>query len=357
MPCDMEELDTPALIVDLDILEWNIGTMARHFAGTSSNLRPHFKTHKCPQIAKMQLEAGAIGITCAKLGEAEVLVNNGVKDVLIANQVVGPLKIGRLCRLAGAADVKVAADDPTNVDELSRAASEAGATIGVLVELDIGMNRCGVKDREAALRLAGRVVRAPGLEFRGLMGYEGHVVLNADEEGRRRGCVEALAKLTDSAAYLRSNGVEVEIVSGGGTGTYLYTSQYPGITEVQAGSYVMMDHKYSTLGLPFRNALFLLVSVVSNQRDGGCVTDAGLKALASEFGMPSIRDRADLTLAALSEEHGLVAASGAKPRPGERLVVVPSHCCTTVNLHDTLYGIRSNTVECVWQIEARGRTD
>jgi len=357
LPCNIEELDTPALVVDLDLLEQNIHLMARHFAGIRSKLRPHFKTHKCPQIAQMQMGAGALGITCAKLGEAEVLCGSGIRDILIANQVVGRPKIERLCTLTRQADLKVAVDDPANVDELSRISSGQPTSLGVLVELDVGMNRCGVKTKQDALRLAERVINSPGLDFRGLMGYEGHVVLDPDQEKRRVGCLESLSRLTDAVGHLRSHGAQVEIVSAGGTGTYAYASTYPGITEVQAGSYVMMDTRYSTLGLPFCSSLFLLTSVVSTNRDGGCVTDAGLKTLATEFGMPQVKDRAGLTITALSEEHGLLRASENKPALGERLMIVPSHCCTTVNLHDALYGFRGDTVEVAWDIAARGRSD
>jgi D-serine deaminase-like pyridoxal phosphate-dependent protein len=245
----IEELDTPALLVDLDLLEANIEQMAAFFRGRPAHLRPHVKTHKLPAIALRQVAAGAPGVCAAKLGEAEAMVEGGIGDVLIANEVVGPAKIERLVALAERARVSLAVDDPGNVDELSRAARERGVTLGLLVEVDVGMGRCGVSGAEAATGLARRVSDRPGLEFRGLMGYEGHVMAIRDREKRAAACRQAMEMVTEVAAWLRREGISVAEVSAGGTMTYDIAGAFPGVTEIQAGSYVLMDTTYREMGL------------------------------------------------------------------------------------------------------------
>ena len=354
----MEELDTPALIVDLDILERNIAQMADFFAERHAALRPHIKTHKTPAIAHMQLKAGAIGITCAKVGEAEIIAEAGIRDILIANQVVGQVKIDRLTDLARHADVMVAVDDARNVTDLSQAASAKGVIVRTLIEIDIGMNRCGVPAGEPALELARCVASSPGLRLAGLMGYEGHLVLVSDYEERRREVWAALKPLTDTADLLRRHGLSVDIVSGGGTGTYDITGSCPTMTEVQAGSYVFMDTTYRAVRPEFDVSLALLTTVISRPQPAYIVTDAGLKALSKEFGLPKLANIPGADVRYLSEEHGVIdlAEPGAVDlRPGDKVSLVPSHCCTTVNLHDKLYAVRKDIVEGIWPIAARGK--
>jgi D-serine deaminase-like pyridoxal phosphate-dependent protein len=258
------EIDTPALLLDLDIMEQNIARMAEAFRGIKAKLRPHVKTHKTPIIAHRQLAAGAIGVTCAKLGEAEVMVEGGIRDILIANQIVGSRKITRLVNLARHADLIVAVDDPQNVAELSQAAQAAGVSLRVLIEVNIGMHRCGVEPGEPALALAQEVDRSAGLIFSGLMGYEGHLVFVSDLAERKERVYRDLQILLDTVSFLESKGLAVEIVSSGGTGTAMLTGALPGITEIQAGSYVFMDGRYRTIeGVEFDCALTLLTTVVS----------------------------------------------------------------------------------------------
>ena len=350
-----DAIDTPALLIDLDALERNIAKMAAFFRGVDAELRPHTKTHKTPIIARKQIEAGAIGVTCAKVGEAEAMVAGGVTDILIANQVVGEVKLARLASLARQATLTVAVDDPANVAALAEAALRFGATINVLVEVNVGMNRCGVEPGEPALALARVVQGTKGLVFKGLMGYEGHCVMVPDRSGRIAAATHAMTLLLDTRAYLEAAGVAVEVVSGGGTGTYDITGKLRGMTEIQAGSYATMDAKYHSVGLPFERALTLLTTVISRPTPTRAVTDAGMKAITLEFGVPQPLASPGITIDKLSEEHGIATVGDADPRPGDKLELVPSHGCTTINLHDRYYGIRAGKVECVWQIAGRGK--
>jgi len=354
------EIDTPALVIDLDQLEKNIRAMQLFFEGRGAALRPHFKTHKCPAIAHKQLAAGARGMTCAKVGEAEVLVAAGVGDVLIANQVVGETKIRRLMGLIRHSRITVAVDDPRNVKDLSAAAAAAGGRLGVLVEVDIGMGRCGVRPGRPAVDLAKLVRSKPNLDFVGLQGYEGHLVLLEPGPKKDAATLAALGGLVKTKRALDAAGIECREVSGGGTGTYRVTGAHPAMTEIQAGSYATMDARYSRVTPEFGQALFCLVTIVSRPRRGVAIGDAGMKALTTEFGMPEAAARG-ASVVRLSEEHAQFALTGAAERlvPGDRLLVVPSHGCTTFNLHDRLYGVRraghdGRRVECEWPISARG---
>ena len=355
----IEDIDTPALLLDLDLMEQNIARMAEAFRGLSAKLRPHAKTHKTPIIGQKQIAAGAIGITCAKLGEAEVMVEGGIRDVLIANQIVGSQKIRRLVSLAHHADIMVAVDDTQNIKDLSQAAQAAGVSLRVLVEVDVGQRRCGVQPGEPALVLARHVVNAPSLKFAGLMGYEGHLVFVPSLEERVHRVHTDLQALLDTVNFIESRGLPVEIVSAGGTGTALITGRLPRITEIQAGSYVFMDGRYKTIeGVDFDCALTLLTTIVSRPRPDRIIVDAGMKTLTHEFGLPRFKGREDLELLGLSEEHGTVKLHdpSISLRPSEKLEIIPSHGDTTLNIHDYYYGVRNGRVETVWPIGARGKS-
>jgi len=353
------EIDTPALLLDLDIMERNVARMAAAFRGLTAKLRPHAKTHKTPIIAHKQLAAGAIGITCAKLGEAEVMVEGGVRDILIANQIVGARKIARLVSLARHADLIVAVDDAHNVQELSQAAQAAGVSLRVLVEVDVGMHRCGVAPGEPALVLAQQIERAAGLRFAGLMGYEGHLVFVPSLEERVHRVHSDMQTLIDTVSFLESHGLPVDIVSAGGTGTAMITGRLPRISEIQAGSYVFMDGRYKTIeGVDFDCALSLLTTVISRPRPERVIIDAGMKTLTHEFGLPRFKGREGLELLGLSEEHGTVQLKDPSiaPKPGYKLEIIPSHGDTTLNIHDFYYGLRHGRVEVIWPIAARGKS-
>ena len=349
------DLDTPVLVLDIEALEANIARMAAFLAGQRARLRPHAKTHKCTQVARRQLEAGAIGATCAKLGEAEALAAVA-PDVLIANQIVGAIKIERLVQLRRRCDVMVAVDSAENVRQLSAAAKAAGLTLRALVEVEVGMGRCGVQSPEAALALARQVAASPGLRFAGVMGYEGHAVMMPDPEQRRATAGKAMGVLTQAAAYLEQNGLPVGIVSGGGTGTYNLTGTFPGVTEIQAGSYATMDARYLTIAPEFRPALTLLATVISLPVPGRAITDAGMKVITPEFGMPPVLRPEGLRTLKLSEEHGTLEGEGtAGLSLAQKVELIPSHGCTTINLHDCYYVAQGERIVDVWPIEGRGK--
>jgi len=349
------DLDTPALCLDAAALERNVQRMAGFFADRSASLRPHAKTHKSPVIAWMQLRAGAIGITCAKLGEAEAMVHAGIQDVLIANQIVGQDKIARLMNLAAQSEIMVAVDSAENAEDLAAAARAKGVALRVLIEVNVGMNRCGVEPGESTLELARRVTAMEGLRFEGLMGYEGHAVMIQDVGERTRVAQAAMDTLVGMRDLLQRDGLPVGIVSGGGTGTYAITGAYPGVTEVQAGSYVTMDAKYRSVGIDFECALTLLARVISVNAQGTAIIDAGMKALTHEFGMPAVVRPEGWRLDRLSEEHGALVREGGEPlRPGDVVELLPSHGCTTINLHDAYHVIRDDVFEGLWPVAARG---
>ncbi|MCG9126863.1 DSD1 family PLP-dependent enzyme [Candidatus Poribacteria bacterium] len=353
-------LDTPALLIDLDILDDNIQNMADYFSGISTDLRPHLKTHKNPIIAQKQIDAGAIGITCAKLGEAEAVVDFGIQDVLIANQIVGPQKIERLINLADRSRIMVAVDCSENVQDISDAAKSKGVTVRILIEVNIGMNRCGVEPGNDVLELAKHICDSPNLVFEGLMGYEGHIVARTSKDDREKAVKNDMQHLVDSKKLLTENGISVNIMSGGGTGTYDITSRIPEMTEIQAGSYVFMDSTYNRvegLDKKFENSLSLLTTIVSRPQPKRIIVDAGMKVLTTEFGNPQPIGYSDLEMVGLSEEHGKLEASNdsINLKPGEKIKLLPTHCCTTVNLHDKCYGIRNEIVEYCWDITARGK--
>jgi len=359
------ELDPPALLIDLDKMEVNIQTMADYFTTVNAMLRPHVKTHKTPIISHKQIAAGAIGVTCAKLGEAEAVIHAGVRDVLIANQVVGSHKIARLINLARHSEIMVAVDNPQNVRDISEAAAAKGVTVRMLVEVNVGMNRCGVESGKPALELAKQIRQSPNLKFEGLMGYEGHTVAKPDLKEREANVREAMQHLIDAKHYLEKHGVEVSIMSGGGTGTFNITGGIPEMTEVQAGSYIFMDSTYRNVegvGEQFDCSLSVLATVVSRPAPDRVIVDTGLKVLAKEFGIPQPIGITGVEMTGLSEEHGTLKFVGQVSdadvllTPGDKIEILPTHCCTTVNLHDRYYGIRNGIVESEWDIAARGKS-
>lgn len=354
----LQELDTPALVIDLAVMEKNISTMAGYFAGVGANLRPHVKTHKCPIIAHKQLQAGAKGITCSKLGEADVMVQSGIRDILIANEIVGTHKIKRLVELARQAEIIVAVDDEKNIRDLAEASRAAGTSIGVLVDVNVGMNRCGVEPGQQALDLARTVQGERGLVFKGIMGYEGHVVGLTDTGERTRKGRESMKLLVETKDLIEKSGLAVQVVSSGGTGTYNISGPYPGVTEIQAGSYIFMDAHYRETGIDFGCALTLLATVVSLHLPDRIITDAGIKTITAEFGLPKVKGLEELEVIGLNEEHGkLRTKTGISPvKIGDKIELIPGHGCTTINLHDRYYAVRNGKVEAVFPILARGKS-
>lgn len=354
------EIETPALIVNLEKLKGNIGFMSDFIKEVGCTIRPHFKTHKCPVIAHMQMQAGASGITCAKTGEAEVLAKCGISDILIANQVVEKSKLLRLAGLAKYCTITIAADDEKNMEDVSDAAVLMNSVIRILIDVDVGMGRCGVRSKEQALSLAAKINGLPGLQLIGVMGYEGHCVFLGDDMERETGTKAANSRLVEFKEFLGNQGYCMEVASGSGTGTCSFAARNPGMTEMQAGSYVFMDEKYKgILKNDFGNSLYILSTVISRPCKGLAVLDCGMKSMTHEFGMPAIISHEGMIIRKLSEEHAnveLTTPEAEKIRIGEKVKIIPSHCCTTVNLHDR-YVIESNgRIAGEWEIYGRGKS-
>jgi len=353
----VDELDTPCIVVDLDVAESNIAKLQAAANEMGVDVRPHSKTHKSPYWARKQMEAGAIGICCAKVGEAEVMVEAGVQEVMIPNQVIGKRKIARVVALANTANVVVAVEDSSNVDDLSEAASSAGAELGVIIEINVGMNRCGV-DPEAAVALAKQVDDAPGLRFDGLMGYEGHTVAERDYETRKINAENAMAILNSAASNIRDAGVDVKIVSAAGTGTYNISGNVDGVTELQCGSYIFMDGDYLEVFNDFEPALTVLSTVISRQQDDVAITDMGLKSISIDRGLAEIVSPAGASIIKHSEEHTKVSlpdASTQSLKVGDKVQARPTHGDTTINLHEYYFGIRNGKLEQAIPIPGRGK--
>ena len=327
--------------------------MAAFAKRTGKRVRPHAKTHKSPVIARMQLDRGAIGLCCAKLGEAEVLADAGIGRLLITTEIAGEPKIARLVALRRRVEVMVAVDDMVVARALSDAMRAADLTLDVLVDVNVGQERTGVLP-DAAGELAACVASLGGLRLKGIQAYEGHlqhVYKEAERRAKWRECADRM--LTAREAILQRK-LPVEIVSTAGTGTCAFAAELPEVTEVQAGSYPFMDCDYARVeGLLYETALTVLASVVSRQRGDTAVVDAGWKALSTDSGMPAVKGRPDLQYAPKGDEHG--GLKGARLVPGERIELVPSHCDTTVNLYDEYVCVGRGTVEAVWPIAARGR--
>ena len=314
----LAEIDTPALLIDLDAMDRNITHIAGTLAANGVAWRPHAKGHKSPAIAHRQLAAGAIGVTCAKLSEAAVMAATGVRSILVANQVVGRIKTRRLAALiaASGAEVIVAVDDLGNVHELDAAARERGVRIPVVIEINSGMNRAGVAPGEPVVALATEIVNSPSLRFAGVMAWEGHAMAIADSGERGREITAAVERLTSSATACREAGMPVEIVSCGGSGTYLTTGTLPGVTEVQAGGATLGDSLYRTLGAPIERALSLLVQVTSRPAPERIIIDAGRKSTDPGYYAPVPIDLDGVVHVGLSAEHGTIKLD--RPAPSSR---------------------------------------
>jgi D-serine deaminase-like pyridoxal phosphate-dependent protein len=351
-------LETPALLVDLDIFEANMAQLAGYCRQHNTSWRPHSKAHKSPRVAHLQRQAGAIGLTCAKLSEAEVMVDHSLDHILIANQIVSPSKLKRLATLQHRAEVMVTLDDATMVAPTAQAAQAAKAVQPVLIEIDIGMNRVGALPGEPVLMLARAIQESPHLSLKGLMGYEGHVLDITPPEAKKDACHKALAMLIECRDLLESNHISVEIVSAGGTGCYTLTAAYPGITEIQAGGGIFMDAMYRDLcNVDDLNPALTVLTSVTSRHAGHVVTDAGFKTLSSYHQPPQVINREDLTFRYLSAEHGIfdIKKGCAGPKLGELIELLVGYSDSTTVLHNQFIGVRNDHVEAVWDISARGK--
>jgi D-serine deaminase-like pyridoxal phosphate-dependent protein len=349
----LEDVDTPALILDLDAFEKNLETLNRAVAG-SARVRAHAKTHKCPEIAKRQIAAGAVGVCCQKVSEAEALVEGGVRDVLVSNEVVGAPKIERLARLAPRGRIGVCVDDLGNLRDIAA----TGARLDVYIELEVGMRRCGVAPGEPTLALAREILKAKNLRFAGLHAYHGRAQHVRSMAERRASIERAAEAVRSTKALLKKHGIDTPIVTGAGSGTFMFEVQSGAWDEIQPGSYIFMDADYArnewASPLPrFEHSLFVLTTVMSRSSPGVAIVDAGLKASSVDSGMPSVWRQQGLEYTHASDEHGWVEGEPA-PRLGEKLLLVPGHCDPTVNLYDWYVCTRRGVVESVWPITARG---
>ncbi|MFO7942308.1 MAG: alanine racemase [Bacillota bacterium] len=357
----IDDIDTPALLIDYPQLRANVARMAEYFEDRDADLRPHAKTHKCPQIAALQVAHGALGVTCAKLGEAEVMANAGIESILIANQLVGARLADRLARLIRHTGARVmpAVDAPERVAELARAGRDWDVVIPAVVEVDIGLRRGGVRTLEEAFELARTLEEDDYLSFDGVIAYEGHALREKDPQRRAEVVNRSLPRLIEAAEMLRDRGLDVPLVSAGSTGTYTVTGNYPGITEIEAGSYVFMDANYLATVEGFPPALHLLTTVTARHEEELVVADMGLKTVSVDQVPPLVVEPEGVEIIHLSEEHvqlGLHSEEARQLRPGDRLKVVVGHCCTNVNLHDRFYVCEGDTIIDVWPIAARGRS-
>ena len=358
----IDEISTPALIVDLDAFEKNVKIMRDFIRKTGVRHRAHAKTHKSADIALYQIEHGdACGICCQKVAEAEALVDGGVKDVLVSNQVVDPKKIDRLEQLAKKARVLVCVDDIGNVDDLSAAAGKHGVTIECLVEIDCGAGRCGVQWGDPVVAIARKIAASNGLIFSGIQAYQGAAQHIHDFEERKGKIDIAVKQVSDTIDMLKAEGLECDIIGGAGTGTYYFEGESGIYNEMQCGSYIFMDADYQRVkdqsgGLisEFDNSLFILTSVMSKAKPDKAICDAGLKAQSVDSGLPVIYGRDDIEYIKCADEHGVITDPNNTLKLNDRLKLVPGHCDPTCNVYDWFVGVRGDKVECLWPITARG---
>lgn len=363
---DAADIQTPALVLDLDALERNIKKMGDYAKAHGMRHRVHGKMHKSVDVAKLQEKlGGAVGVCCQKVSEAEVFARGGIKDILVSNQVRDPQKIDRLARLPklGARTI-VCVDDLDNVADLSAAAQKHGTELEVFVEIDCGAGRCGVTTTEAVVEIAKAVNAVENLKFSGIQAYQGAMQHMDSYEDRKAKLDIAIAQVADAVEGLKSEGIACELVSGGGTGSYYFESNSGVYNELQCGSYAFMDADYGRIldkdgnridQGEWENAFFLLTQVMSHAKADKAIVDAGLKAQSVDSGLPFIFGRNDVEYIKCSDEHGVVADPNGVLKVGEKLRLVPGHCDPTANVHDWYVGVRGGKVETVWPVSARGK--
>jgi D-serine deaminase-like pyridoxal phosphate-dependent protein len=346
----IEELDTPVLLADLDLVDKNILTMADYLKPRKTKLRAHTKVHRIPFLAHKQLMAGAKGVCCQKVSEAQVMLAAGVRDIIVTNEIVTPQKIKRLVALAKNAKVSVPVDNSQNARLISKTASDEDVEVGVLVDVHMGSQRCGVEPGEPAVKLARSVSDLKGLRLEGLMGFEGHLSWAEPREKRREEVEKFEALLIRTKALIEEAGIHVENISTGSTGTYDVTANNPEITELQAGTYVLMDGEYYKHVPEFKCALTVLATIISRPEDGRAITDAGLMSISTALGNPQVTKRDDIEVRGLHAENTVLAVkSQSKIEVGDKIELIPSYLDATINCHRQVYGTRRGRVESIWK--------
>lgn len=351
-----DEISTPALVINYDLMLENIKTMAKFAKDSGVDLRPHVKTHKCPEIAKLQLEAGARGICVAKVGEAEIFAKGGFNDILIANQVVDLGHIKRLIELNKSSLVRVCVDSKKNITDLNHLADKAGVKLEVVMEIDIGLGRNGVKPGQPTLEIANFISEKKSLKLVGLQGYEGHLISVFDDEMRKKQTEECMEQLLKARDILNENGFEINYLTASNTATCKYSGKVKGITELQPGTYIFNDEHHERVAPEFKIAATVLAGITNNPNKRIYTMDAGLKAVTTDNGNPIFKDYPKSKIRIMTEEHGIFK-SGPKEsfEIGQKIEIIPSHICTTVNLYDFFMVIRQGKVMAKWNIAARGK--
>jgi len=351
-----DDLDTPSLWVDLDKMENNIATLAAQFKKAGVDWRPHTKGIKVPAIAHKAIAAGAMGVTCAKLGEAEIMVAAGIGDILVANQVVGPRKIARLVNLVRQADVKVAVESAVNIAEIGRIATEHGVEVDVLVELNTGMERAGVLPGAPTVEMSRIAHETPGVRYRGVMAWEGHTSMIEDRQEKRQVIEEVVGLLVDSAEQCRQAGLPVDIVSAGGSNTYHVTPFIEGITEIQAGGAIFNDVTYRSRHVDTEPAIFVRATVTSRPTPQRIIFDVGFKSLPTWYRDPELIGVNGVEKVNMSAEHGQVflAEPNEAVQVGDAFDFIVGYTDCTLFLYNEIYGVREGGVEAVWPIQGRG---
>jgi 3-hydroxy-D-aspartate aldolase len=360
------DIQTPCLVLDLDALERNIKKMGDYAKAHGMRHRVHGKMHKSVDVAKLQERlGGSVGVCCQKVSEAEVFARGGIKDILVSNQVRDPQKIDRLARLPkyGCRTI-VCVDDLNNVADLSAAAQNHGTELEVFIEIDCGAGRCGVSTTQDVVAIARAVDAAPNLRFSGIQAYQGAMQHMDKYEDRKAKLDIAIGMVKDAVQGLKSVGLEPELVSGGGTGSYYFESNSGVYNELQCGSYAFMDADYGRIldengkridQGEWENAFFILTQVMSHTKADKAICDAGLKAQSIDSGLPVIYGRTDVKYIKCSDEHGVIEDPSGVLKIGEKLKLVPGHCDPTANVHDWYVGVRGGKVESVWPVSARGK--
>lgn len=348
----LKDIATPALILDLDAFDRNLERLSQFCSTVGLAMRPHYKSHKCATIAHRQIARGAIGLCTATLSEAEDLADSGIDNILIANQVIGRRKVARAAQLATACHLTVCVDDSKNVEDLQQMASYFDTKIHCLIEYDVGMNRCGVRTREEFLSLTQQISKCSHLSFSGIQAYAGHLAHVADEETRRIQSQRIEDDLRALKHYIENHAFPVNVISGISTGTILFKNQSTVYTEMQAGSYIFMDAAYGELHLNFEHALFILTSIMTSG-DGHTVTDVGLKSASTDQKLPYFVKAPDAVLQ-FSEEH--CAANRSLGEVEDLLLMIPGHCCTTVNLYDWIHFVKDGRLVEKVPITSRGKS-
>ncbi|KAF9872356.1 hypothetical protein CkaCkLH20_10183 [Colletotrichum karsti] len=356
----LDSLDTPSMIVNLDLMEANIKKLMDALLPTGRNIRPHLKTTKSAVLAHKLVAAGAKGCCVAKVSEAEAIIAAGFDDILITCEIIGAPKVRRLVELFSKhKSIRIVVDSEVGATAIDDALEQAGVSepISVLIDLDVGLHRTGVSPGEPALALAKHVSGLKHLRLIGVQGYEGHLQHLHDRESRKTQCLESMKTLTDTATALKKEGYDIQVVTTGGTGTAEFCATVPGVTELQPGSFIFMDTDYrNAVGTFYSHSLTLLATVLSKQGERQVTIDTGLKSLTTDSGLAECKDQR-YKHENLGDEHGSLKWEEGTPdlKIGDRVEMVPSHIDPTVNLHEVYYAYRNGIVEEIWPVDSRGK--